>query len=75
MSCKIDECERDAENGYCKYHKLAYNNLLKGYEEWKIAIGNISWDDYLTQLSDNDKTGEWVMDIILHELKEKENIK
>jgi len=61
--CKI--CNRVKEfEDFCKYHSLAYKNLLASYERWKEAYGDLSWSDYLKKLMENENTGIWVKEVI-----------
>lgn len=52
-------CERKSDSLVCEQHSRAYQNLLEGYELWKRAKG-LSWNDYLSELSENKYAGAWV---------------
>jgi hypothetical protein len=61
MNCKI--CGRTVkENSYCALHLKAYKNILERFEVWKKA-SEVSWMDYLVEISKNSLTGEWAKDV------------
>jgi hypothetical protein len=53
-------CTRDTATNklYCVLHDAASNNLINGFERWKTAIGNISWERYLETILKLKETGE-----------------
>ncbi len=60
--CRI--CGREPVDGrYCRYHRVAFDNLREKYAVWKEAAG-VSWDDYLERLRQNPETGRWVLELI-----------
>jgi hypothetical protein len=62
-------CSRAAADKYCEYHRKSFDKLISNYASWKIALGDISWVDYLTKLLDLQETGSSIKDIIEKELK------
>ena len=61
MRCKI--CDRKAgENGFCKFHNKAHENIAKKYELWKRAL-EISWKEYLSEIAKNPLTGQWAKEM------------
>lgn len=57
-------CGRDlSEEGIlCEYHRMAKENLERGYTSWTQAL-DISYENYLEALLENDATGRWIKDI------------
>ena len=62
MFCKI--CGRDSsgENGYCRYHQEALENLQSAYEDWQRASG-VSWEEYINSICGIDEAGQWVQEV------------
>lgn len=60
MTCVI--CGRKADEKYCQLHCRAYMNLVKGFQEWKHAIG-VNWCDYLKKIVMNPYTGKWAVEV------------
>ena len=74
MKCRI--CSRKAiENGYCKFHAKAYENIVHEYDSWKRAL-EISWKEYLSKIAENPLTGQWAKEAAEHLVNsgEKENV-
>ena len=66
MECIVNECVREAHNGYCKKHELAKTNIDKNFEQWQVAYGKkFSMKDYLTRLSEDYEIGAgvWVIEV------------
>jgi len=62
IKCKL--CERESlEKEFCLFHKLAYDEIIKGYELWKEAL-DINWRDYLSEVEKNSLTGNWAKEVI-----------
>ncbi|MCL2287624.1 MAG: hypothetical protein FWC33_00335 [Candidatus Bathyarchaeota archaeon] len=62
--CKI--CSRPIkENGYCNIHLKAYQNICEKFETWNKAL-EVSWMDYLINISKNSLTGEWAKEVVKH---------
>jgi hypothetical protein len=61
-------CSRATADKYCEYHRKSFDKLISNYASWKIALGDISWVDYLTKLLDLQETGSSIKDIIEKEL-------
>ena len=66
--CKL--CKRTIEKKieYCVYHEKALKNLKSSYDNWKKAL-NISWEDYLIKISEQETTGNWVKEVAKNMLK------
>jgi hypothetical protein len=62
MFCKICGRDSSSENGYCKYHQEALENLQAAYEDWKKASG-VSWEEYIESICRIDEAGQWVHDV------------
>jgi hypothetical protein len=61
LNCEI--CNRQtAESCYCEFHAKAYENIVKKYERWKVAL-EISWKEYLSEIVKNPLTGEWAKEV------------
>ncbi len=60
MKCKI--CGRESTIGFCELHEMAYDNLLKGYKDWKKAL-NLTWTSYLRKVMMNPNTGLWAKEV------------
>ncbi|RMG28158.1 MAG: hypothetical protein D6732_19100 [Methanobacteriota archaeon] len=55
--CKVEDCiSLVIEDGFCKRHLTALENIKNQYEKWKEALGEIKWEDYLKALA-NDEPG------------------
>lgn len=63
MQCPV--CGRRAEEEYCPIHKVAHENILRSYEEWKRAM-DIGWEEYLKMLMENPNTGLWALEVCRH---------
>lgn len=64
MKCAV--CNREAfENNYCRLHMRAYESVVKTYEEWTKAL-EISWEEYLREITKNPLTGEWTKEVAEH---------
>jgi hypothetical protein len=61
MKCEI--CGRKAKSGFCDNHEKAHRNLLEKYEAWRKSM-DISWREYLEQISKNPYTGIWVKEVV-----------
>lgn len=72
MKCKI--CEREAKSDFCKFHKMAFENLTKKFEEWKKSM-DITWSEYLDTLQKNPHTGVWVKEVIQYLLSKNQTEK
>jgi len=74
MSCKI--CSRPAkEKEYCSLHLKAYQNIYAKFEDWKKA-SEVSWEDYLVEISKNSLTGVWAKEVAKHLIEdESRNVK
>ena len=74
MSCKI--CSQPIkEEGYCIVHLKAYQNICKKFEAWKKAL-EVSWIDYLVNISKNSLTGEWAKEVAKYLIEdESRNVK
>ena len=55
------ECETECE--MCQYHEMALKNLKTVYSKWKVAF-DISWEEYLSCLTEIEGTGAWIHDMI-----------
>jgi hypothetical protein len=62
-------CARATHDKYCDYHCKSFDKLVSRYESWKRALGEISWEDYLTKLLELQETGSSIRDIIEKELQ------
>ena len=60
MKCKI--CDKNAVGTYCGLHKRVYNNIVEGYNVWKMAL-EISWKEYLSEVIKNEYSGSWVKEV------------
>lgn len=62
--CIIPECKGDEyKHGLCRIHYMAYENLLKTYEEWRRRK-NIQFRDYVEKISRLKTTGRYVRDVV-----------
>ncbi len=74
MSCKI--CNRPIkEDDYCSLHLKAYQNICLKFDVWKKA-SEVSWEDYLVEISKNSLTGVWAKEVAKHLIEdESRNVK
>jgi hypothetical protein len=75
LKCAVCD-RRSGKRKYCRSHKKAYKNVVRGYDKWKEAL-DISWKDYLSQIADNALTGEWTKEVVQYLMKsgEQRNVK
>jgi hypothetical protein len=68
---KCAACHRKTllDSKYCLYHYQALESLTGHYRAWVDAYGGISWQDFLSKLSEMQETGSWVKEVIEVELK------
>ncbi len=59
--CKI--CNMLADGEFCELHKKAYEKLHREYDRWNKAL-QISWEEYLEKLKENEYTGVAIKEII-----------
>ncbi len=48
---------------------MAYEKLKEGYNTWRSAYKDITWEDYLKRILELDDTGKWVKDVIKYKLE------
>jgi hypothetical protein len=61
--CRI--CGRDsAEIDLCEYHHMALSNLKAGFERWREAIDELTWEDYLERICNLEHTGQWIRETV-----------
>lgn len=60
--CQICSEKRVKDSVYCEKHLLAYENLKKQYPYWKNAF-QISWQEYLRRVAENENTGQWAKEV------------
>ncbi|MCX8183336.1 MAG: hypothetical protein N3F08_02820 [Crenarchaeota archaeon] len=64
---KCMACGRNVETGsklpFCRLHSEAYRNIIKNYENWKNAYGDLTPEEFLRKLENNDYTGKWVKEV------------
>jgi DNA topoisomerase-1 len=61
-------CKRAVdEKGFCMFHHIAYEKILKGYEKWKTF--NFNWHEYLRKLIKLKSTGVYVKEVAEYLLK------
>ena len=57
-------CGRRAEGAFCSRHRRAYEGLRRAYGEWRMALGDISWSEYLDEVFKNRLSDRWVKEVI-----------
>lgn len=74
MQCDI--CGRAADDsiGYCAYHKVAHDKVKEAFKVWEIAL-EITWDDYLTRIFEEDGTGRWAKEVVEHLMQQNDSSK
>lgn len=70
MKCPICNLNKYEESDYCENHQSAYLNLKREYNNWKNAL-NITFQDYLKKIIENENTGEWAREVATYLLNEK----
>jgi len=60
--CLICDREKMSED-YCKYHDVAYKNLMESYDDWVAAYGELSFSEYLKKIMENSTAGLWVQEV------------
>ena len=61
MKCTV--CDEESSNeDFCLIHTKAHNNIVKAYDKWKHA-SEVSWKEYLSEISKNSFTGQWVKEV------------
>ncbi|MFW9850684.1 MAG: hypothetical protein ACFFF4_16245 [Candidatus Thorarchaeota archaeon] len=61
--CQICGRKCHAEREFCQYHQLANENITNSFEVWKSAM-EISWNDYLARLCEEDNLGKFARDVV-----------
>jgi hypothetical protein len=61
VKCRL--CEREAEDGFCRYHREAKANLEGAYQYWVEAYGTLGRQDYLRRVARNPETGVWAAEV------------
>ena len=57
-------CERaKVSEEYCQYHDVAYQNIMKNFDDWKEEYGELSFEEYLAKLIENPAVGVWAKDV------------
>ena len=57
-------CEREIASGdYCEYHEKAYQNVMKNYDDWQEAYGELTFSEYLQKVIANSATGFWAKEV------------
>ncbi|MGQ9720624.1 MAG: hypothetical protein ACUVXA_04785 [Candidatus Jordarchaeum sp.] len=69
MKCPICNLNGYEESGYCENHQSAYFNLKEKFDDWKKSM-NVSWQEYLKKVIENENTGEWAREVAIHILEE-----
>ena len=69
MKCPICNSNKYEESDYCENHQSAYLNLKERYNDWKKAL-NITWQEYLKKIIENENSGEWAREVAMHLLNE-----
>lgn len=65
--CKI--CGENGSGELCSFHRKAEEKLIQVYLEWKEAIPNITWTEYLKKVVENKHTGKWAKEVAVYKLK------
>ena len=60
--CPICNRGTIGDSEYCEYHAEALMNIEKAYSIWDNAM-NITWEDYLEQLTDEENAGKWAREV------------
>ena len=70
LNAKCEVCERSIEGSelYCQYHSIAYMNLKRRIDEWKVAHGEINWESYLETIIGLEEVGDWVKQVAKNEI-------
>jgi hypothetical protein len=55
---------------FCPSHKIALDNIRKGYDNWVKAYGSLTKERYLHLLAQNVNAGEWVVGVAEYLLRE-----
>jgi hypothetical protein len=62
-----------ANDQFCTSHQTAFKNIQDAYWQWANAYGSLTKEEYLRCVSENEKSGEWVIEVARY-LLEKGNI-
>lgn len=65
-------CKSTIERGdYCDAHKIAKKNIEKRFKTWQSAYGDLSWEDYLKKLIEDEEipVGDWAKEVADYCLK------
>ena len=73
---QCDICGRTTDGGtsYCTYHKVAHDKVQEAFKVWEIAL-EITWDDYLTRIFDEDGMGKWAKEVVEHLMQQNDSSK
>jgi hypothetical protein len=56
--------EEPSNTPFCSLHAKAYENLVAGYVDWKNAYGDLSPEEFLERLKNNESSGRWVREVV-----------
>lgn len=60
-------CKRNVETGakpsFCSFHSEAYQNIVKSYDDWRNAYGDLTPEEFLRRLENNDYAGKWIKEV------------
>lgn len=61
-------CERSVETGskpsFCRLHLETYRSIVENYENWRNAYGDLTPEEFLRRLENNDYAGKWVKEVV-----------
>jgi len=70
MRCVICNRTKIENSEYCIYHNKAKNYIKENYKKWNEAYStNLTWDQYLDNLSKLKNVGSWIKEVSDIELK------
>lgn len=69
--CRKDVAD-DAKRPLCRFHMEAYNNIIENYDKWRSAYGNLTPEEFLKRLKDNEYTGKWIKEVVLTLLSQRD---
>jgi len=62
-SCICCNREREGTSEFCGSHRMAYENLLKGFRAWRSAIPSMGAHEFLSKVLEVVGLGSWAADV------------
>jgi hypothetical protein len=62
-NCDCCQREAKADSDFCGLHQMAYENLLRGFMMWRLAIPSIRAAEFLSKALVTEGLGKWAAEV------------